>query len=170
MSWFLWREADVPLNVFEALKGLFPLITGQEPPFKEALEWLKFEYTADYLGAYMAPASTLLAQSAVAEGGELFPALLAYPRRIYPEVYGPVVSMGREPERREFEIEEGGGLSGGTSINSIKVGAYAGRFNHLNLAEMNKPSPNLTTVYLDTPLVGPTPEPLEYVPSRVSPQ
>ena len=32
---------------------------------------------------------------------------------------------------------------------------------------MNNPSPNLTTVYLDTPLVGPTPEPLEYVPSPV---
>ena len=56
-------------------------------------------------------------------------------------------------------------MSGGTSIKSIKVGAYAGRFNHLNLAGMNNPSPNLTTVYLDTPLVGPTLEPLEYVPS-----
>ena len=30
---------------------------------------------------------------------------------------------------------------------------------------MNNPSPNLITVYLDTPLVGPTPEPLEHVPS-----
>ena len=75
--------------------------------------------------------------------------------------------MGQVPERREFQIGEGGLLSVGTSVNSIKLGADAGRFNHLNLAEMNKPSPNLTTVYLDTPLVGPTPELLEYAPSPV---
>ena len=47
----------------------------------------------------------------------------------------------------------------------MKVGGYAGRFTNLNLAGMNKPSPNLTTVYLDTPLVVPTPDLLEYVPS-----
>ena len=50
-------------------------------------------------------------------------------------------------------------------MNSIKLGAYAGRFNHLNLVGMNNQSPNLTTVYLDTPLLGPPPEPLKYVPS-----
>ena len=121
-TWLLWKEADGPINIFKASEGLFPLITGQEPPFKEALEWLKFEYTADYLGAYMAPASTLLAQSAVAEGGELFPELLAYPRRIYPEVYGPVVFLGRAPQRKEAHIGEGEVLSGKTSINSIKLG------------------------------------------------
>ena len=57
-------------------------------------------------------------------------------------------------------------MSGGTSVNSsIELGAYTGRLDYLILSGINKPNPNLTTVYLDTPLVGPTPEPLEYVPS-----
>ena len=67
-------------------------------------------------------------------------------------------------ERRDTIFGEGEGLSGGNSINSsIKLGDYAGRLTNLNLARINNPSPNLTTVYLNTPLVGPTPEPLEYV-------
>ena len=57
-------------------------------------------------------------------------------------------------------------MSGGTSVNSsIKLGTYAGRLAYLNLAGIKNPIPNLTTVYLDNPLVGPTPEPLYYVPS-----
>ena len=36
----LGREADGPANVFEASAGLFPLLTGQEPPFEAALDWL----------------------------------------------------------------------------------------------------------------------------------
>ena len=165
-SWLLWREADGPLNVFEALPGLFPLLTGQEPPFEEAIDWLQLAYSTDRAGYYVAPASMVLAQSAVAEGDELFPALLAYLRRRYPEVYGSAVVTSLGPERREIQIREGEGLRGGTSVHiSIKLGAYAGRFTNLSLVGMNKPSPNLTTVYLDTPIVGPTPEPLEYVPS-----
>ena len=55
---------------------------------------------------------------------------------------------------------------GPSSVNVIiKVGAYTGRFDNLNLARINNPIPNLTTVYLYTPLVGPTPDSLEYVPS-----
>ena len=83
--WILWREADRPLNVFEASTGLFPLITSQEPPFEESLDWLQFAHTADQVGAYVAPASTVLAQSAVAEGDELFPALLVHLRRLEKE-------------------------------------------------------------------------------------
>ena len=37
-SWLLRREADGPLNVFEASTGLLPLLTGREPPFEEALD------------------------------------------------------------------------------------------------------------------------------------
>ena len=70
----------------------------------------------------------------------------------------------RAPQHREFQIGEGEGPSDRTSVNSIKLGAYAGRFTNLNLAGMNNLSPNLTTVYLDNPLVGPTLELLEYVP------
>ena len=69
-------------------------------------------------------------------------------------------------ERREIQIGEGEGLTSGTSVHStIKLGAYAGRFNNLSLAGMNNPSPNLTTAYLDTPIVGLPPKPLEYIPS-----
>ena len=165
--WLLQREADGPLNVFDASTSLFPLLTVREPPFEEALDWLKFAYTADRAGAYVAPASTALAQSAVADGGELFLALLAHFRRRYPEVYGSAVGTCRAPERREIQIGEGEGLSGGkySVHSSIKLGAYAGRLANLNLARMNNPSPNLTTVYLDTPQVVPAPDPLEYTPS-----
>ena len=36
-SWILWREVDRPLSVFEASTGLFPLLTGREPPFSHKL-------------------------------------------------------------------------------------------------------------------------------------
>ena len=61
-------------------------------------------------------------------------------------------------------------MSSGTSVNSsIKLGAYASILANINLAGINNLSPNLTTVYLGTPLVGPTQEPLEYVslPGRI---
>ena len=164
-AWLLDKEADRPLNVFEASNGLLPMLTCQDPPFEEDLGWLQFAYTADLTGAYVVPVYKVLAQSVVAEGGEPFPEILAHLKRLYPEVYGTEVSTGWAPERREFQIGEREGLSNETIINSIKVGAYAGRLNHINLVGMNKLIPNLTTVYLDTPLVGPTPDPLEYVPS-----
>ena len=142
-----------------------PLITGREPPLEEVLDWLQLAYTADRSGAYVAPASTVLAQSTVAEGDELFLLLLAHLRRRYPEVYGPAVAVSQAPECRDLQIGEGEGLSGGTSVhNSIKLGTYAGRFTNLSLAGMDNTSPNLTTVYLDTPIVGTTSEPLEYAP------
>ena len=59
-AWLLGREAEKPVNVFEASAGLFPLLNGQEPPFEAALGFLQFTYTADRAGAYMAPASTVL--------------------------------------------------------------------------------------------------------------
>ena len=55
-AWILGREADGPVNVFEALTGLFPMITGREPPFEAALDWLKLAYNADRSGDYVAPA------------------------------------------------------------------------------------------------------------------
>ena len=54
---------------------------------------MQFTYTADRAGAYVAPVSTVLAQSAVAERDELFTALLEHLRRQYPEVYGSLVGM-----------------------------------------------------------------------------
>ena len=39
-AWVLGRCMDGPVNVFEALTGLFPLLTGREPPFEADLDWL----------------------------------------------------------------------------------------------------------------------------------
>ena len=166
VAWILGRTADGPPNVFEELAGLSPLPTGREPPFEAALDWLQFAYTADRAGAYVAPASTVLVQYAVSEGDDLLAALLAHLRRQYPEVYGLGLDTARAHECREIILGEGKGMSGvNSSVNSsIKLGAYTGRLDNLNLAGINNPSPNLTTVYLDTPLVGPTPKPLKYVP------
>ena len=138
------------------------MLTGQEPPFEASLNWLQFAYTANRAGAYVAPASTVLVQSAVAEGDKLFLALLAYLRRRYPEVYDLAVDTAWASERKELILGDRGGLSGSPSIvtNSSKLGAYTGRLANLNVAGINNPIPNLTNVYLDTPLVGPTPEPL----------
>ena len=90
--------------------GLFPLLTGQKPSSEEALDWLQFAYTVHRAGDYVANASTLLAQSAVAEGGEFFPALLEHLRRRYFEVYDSVVAMCQAPECRVIQIREGEGL------------------------------------------------------------
>ena len=132
----------------QGVRKFFPLLTGQEPPFKEDIDWLKFSYTADRTGAYAAPAPTVLVQFAVAKGDEILLELLAHLRRLYPEVYGPAVATGWAPERREFQIGEGEGLIGGTSVNSVKLRAYAGRFTNITLSGINNPIPNLTTVYL----------------------
>ena len=123
-AWLLGRTADRPANVFEASAGLFPMITGREPPFEAKLEWLQFTYTADWAGAYLAPVFTVLTKSAVAEGDDLFPVFLEHLRRQYPEVYGLVVDMAWAHERRELLLGEGGGLSSINSVNnSIKLGS-----------------------------------------------
>ena len=116
---------------------------------------MQFTYTADQAGYYVEPESTVLAQSSIVEGDEIFPAILSHFRRLYPEVHGPVVYLGWAPARREFPlVEDGERPSGGNlSINSfIKLGTY--------IASINNPSPGLTHVYLDTPKVGPTPDTL----------
>ena len=76
-------EEDRTLNVLSASKGLLHILTGREPPFEEALYWLQFDYTMDREVDYVAPESMVLSQSVVAEGGELFLALLAHLRRRY---------------------------------------------------------------------------------------
>ena len=79
-------------------------------------------------GDYVSPESTVLTQSAVAEGDKLFLAILSHLRRLYPELYGPSFSLVQVHERREFLLGEGGGLSGITSsVTSFsKLGACAG--------------------------------------------
>ena len=106
-AWILRGEADRPGNVFEASTGLFPILTGRDPPFEAALNWLQFTYTADRAGAYVAPVSTVLVQSAVAEGGNLFPELLSHLRRQYPEVYVLGVDTAWAYNYRELILGEG---------------------------------------------------------------
>ena len=111
------------------------------------------------------PAPKILAQSAISEGGEPFPAILSHIQILYLEVYNSVVSLCWAPACREFPLGYyGEGLrSGNLSINRFSIlGAYVGIFDNLSpsTARMNNPSPNLTNVYLYTPPVGPTPDPL----------
>ena len=37
-SWFLDKEEYGPVNVFNALEGLFSMLTFQDPPLQEALD------------------------------------------------------------------------------------------------------------------------------------
>ena len=60
------------LNIVEVSQMMFPLLGGQAPPFEEVLDWFQFSYTKDWMGAYMAPASTVLVQSMVLEGDPIF--------------------------------------------------------------------------------------------------
>ena len=111
----------------------------------------------------MASAPMVLVQSIIAEGDKLFSAILAHLRRLYLEVCSTAVSLGKAPARRESPIgEHGEGLSGGSIHIISKLGAYAGIFDSLNhsIAIMNNPIPIIPYVYLDTPPVCPTPEPL----------
>ena len=96
--------------------GLFPLLTGREPPFEADLKRLQFPYTADREGAYVAPASTVLVPSVVVEGDDLFATLLTHLRRRYPEVYGLGVDTARAHERRDTPLKEGEVLSGGATV------------------------------------------------------
>ena len=85
-SWILRGKAYRPLNVFEASTGLFPLLTDQDPPSEEALNWLVFAYSIDRVGDFVVPASTVLDQSTVLEGGTLLSALLEHLRRLCPKL------------------------------------------------------------------------------------
>ena len=80
------------------------MFTGREPPFKEAFDWLQFAYTAERAGYYVAPASTVLSQSEIAEGDELFPSILQQLRRLYTEVYGPEVSLVWAHAHKDFHL------------------------------------------------------------------
>ena len=85
---------------------------------------MQFGYTVDRTGAYVAPASMVLAQSAVLEGESLFPDIRDHLLRCYPVAFNPVLPtatlglpadlypIGQAPERRDRhmkkEVEDGG--------------------------------------------------------------
>ena len=53
-------------------KELFPVLSGQEPPYKEALNWLHFSFTDNTKGPYVAPANTAFSFASPVEGGAMF--------------------------------------------------------------------------------------------------
>ena len=79
---------------------------------------MQFAYTADRTGFYVAPTSTVLVQSVVVEGEEIFPYFFMHLRKLYPGAYAPstlgpgpdysVALTGQEPERRESNRREEG--------------------------------------------------------------
>ena len=128
-------EEDGPLNVYAESRGLLPMLTSRDPDFEEALDWLQSVYNAYQSGDYVAPASTILAQSAIVEGDKTFPEIIQHLRRMYPEVYGTVVSLGWAPARSDLPLREtGAGLSSVNLVNNrfSKLGAYIGRFNNFS--------------------------------------
>ena len=83
-------------------------MTGQETPFKEAIDWFKFAYNTDWVVDCVSPAPTALAHSVISKGGGIFPVILLFIRRLYSEVYDPAVSLGQAPARRDFPLREDG--------------------------------------------------------------
>ena len=67
-------QEEQELNISVVRNGISPFLTGWELTFEEVLDWLQFSYTTDRTGAYMAPASMVLVQSAVVESDALFAA------------------------------------------------------------------------------------------------
>ena len=62
-------------NIAKASQMMSPLLDVWEPPFEETLDWIRFAYTADRTGVYVAPVPTVFSQPAVSEGDPLFPAI-----------------------------------------------------------------------------------------------
>ena len=75
------------MDILVAIQGIFPILVGPAIPFDEVLYWLQFSYTAYRTGSYMAPASKVLVQSVVMEGGEIFLAFYWHLRKLYLGLY-----------------------------------------------------------------------------------
>ena len=141
-----YRGGGKDLNIAAASQGLFPLLTGWTPPFKEVLNWLQFSYTTDRTGAYMAPASMVLVQSAVVELDALFTAYFQQLCKCYPRAYAPsMIDPGPEylfatnawaPDYRELNRGEEWGEGIVNLNNSIfsELGTTdLGRINNLSV-------------------------------------
>ena len=72
VSWLLETYEDRPMNIYAASSGLFHMLTGREPFFKEALNWLQFTYTAEQVGGSVAPTSMVLDKYTIADGENYF--------------------------------------------------------------------------------------------------
>ena len=86
---------DKSITIAVAIKGIFPHLTSLYPPFKETLDWSQFAYTVDRTGTYVDPASTVLVQSMVVEGGELFLVFFVQLQKLYSGDYAPSTLVPR---------------------------------------------------------------------------
>ena len=63
-------------NITETSRLLLLFLSSQASPYEEAPDWIKFTYTGERMGAYVAPASTYLFWYVLADGDLIFaPAL-----------------------------------------------------------------------------------------------
>ena len=76
---------------------MFPILVGQAYPFKETLKWLQLAYTADRIGSYVTPSSTVFVPSAVSEGYPLSPAFWRNLLRRFPGYHTPTTTTRGPP-------------------------------------------------------------------------
>ena len=79
-------------NIFEAIQILFLLLSSWAPSFEDTLDWLQFVYADYQAGAYVMPASTVLAQFVVSKVDHLFPDIWSHLLSSYPGAYDPTNS------------------------------------------------------------------------------
>ena len=60
------------VNIAEASRLLYPLISIGAPTYNKVIDWLQFVYTGDQLGVYVDPGYTELEFNSISEGGGLF--------------------------------------------------------------------------------------------------
>ena len=89
--------AEPGLNITAANKALFSLFFGQATNFEEALDWLRFSFTGDRAGVYMASASTVLVRSMIIEGESIFAPTLKQLWRRFPGAYAPMTPPTLSP-------------------------------------------------------------------------
>ena len=97
--------AQPDINITAASQDLFPLLAGRASAYEKALDWLHFSYTWDQTGAYLAPASTVLVRSVLAEGEPLFAPALQHLWWRYPGSYAPSTRSTLGPSGPDYVSE-----------------------------------------------------------------
>ena len=164
--------ASRPLENPKTVMSLFPLQAGWAPPYEEALDWFQFAYAGDWVGGYVDPASTVLVQSVVMEGGPLFSTTLMHLQWSYHGMYAHLLTssivppipdhtnyrpIGWVPELRDSDI----GVEGVERrwMYNPKLGMMNSLIPSLaNVSMMNNLIPVLANVPLDSPTTGQAPE------------
>ena len=157
----------------ESSHTLFPLLAICTPIYEEALDWIKFDYTGDWTGNYMAPSSTVLVRFMVWQGDPLFYPTLLHLRRSYPRAYDPLpTSTTPTPPSPDYtnyyligwatKLRDSDPVMEGGDRGAI-YNPNLGMMNNLspivgNIATTNKLIPRLAKVPLDIHPTGQAPE------------